>query len=157
MNIVPQTPVDEYSSGQDDTSEIPPMPSSGLIDPTSGFGMGGQSNLGYLAQQSADLVKWELESQDVIEELGHFMRGEFYDLEKGKWLSTGKFLMSDEGVRAFITRLRSRFHKGIILSNFNEGEIRENMFRIHMEVLAFLYQDWDKYNISLSDCSLLRY
>ena len=139
-----------YDVGQVQEVEQPqyPVQQYPTQDPNM-FGVG--SSLGYIAQQSADLVKWELDLQEISEKIIHFLRGEFYDLKRGEWIKKGKEMISQEGAEALITRLYPFLHKGIILSNFNEGEVRKNMFRVHIEIINFLYLEGQNFEINVSD------
>jgi hypothetical protein len=109
-------------------------------------GFGGL-NLPMMAQQSAELVRWQLELNDVCDDIEHFLRGDV--LVNGEWApERAARLMSEEGIKSFLTILRGRLHKGIILSNFSEKEILPIMYRIAKEVTNFIYLKHDAYNIA---------
>ena len=102
------------------------------------------------AQQSADLVKWELDLQDLTEEIEHHLRGEVYDIRTNAWQVRGKQLCNTEGIRTFVTMLRSRFHKGIILSNYTQAQVLQVMKRIDAETIRIIFMNWIKFEI---DCA----
>lgn len=122
-----------------------PMPAM-LPEPVQPEQFQGGLNIPMLAQQNADLIRWQLESGDVLITTENILRGNV--LVGGEWVQRGKPLMNDEGIRTFVgTVLGSRFHKGIILSNFKEEDIRRIMYDTETEVINLIAQKHSEFEI----------
>jgi len=105
----------------------------------------GGMSIPMLAQQNADLIRWQLELGDITDDIEHFLKGEFKS--EGEWKKGGKPLMNAEGIKSFVTLLRSRMHKGMILSNLEREDIRRMMHDIEYEIIGFIYLNAERYEI----------
>jgi len=116
------------------------------------------ASLAGMAAQQADLLRWQLDLNDVCEEIGHYLRGEF--LINNKWTKVGKAMMNEQGIRSIIQRIRPFVHKGIILGNVNEKEehkVTQVMKRISYEIRSFIYLKHEEYEIAREDFDAIRY
>lgn len=143
---------------EDQTEPVPQMP--GGQQDYSSFNAGGyfpDASMSTLAQQNADLVKWEIDIHDVIRNIEHYLRGEDWDESKKQWVKIGNRLCNEEGIRAFMNILFSRAHKGVILSYFKESDVKNLMKRIDIEVIDKVANDYRRYEIKNSDWTTVRY
>lgn len=102
-------------------------------------------SLPLLAQQSADLMKWVNEPGDILEEVEHSLKGEFKI--NGEWKKCGKQLLTDDGIKDFIGKFRTRLNKNFILGNRDSKEIKQFMYEIETEIIFWIAENFDKHNI----------
>lgn len=102
-----------------------------------------------VAQQNADLVRWQLDSEDLLVKIENMLRGNVWTGRE--WLKKGKQLMNDHGIRSFITFLSGFCHKGIITSIFTKDEIDARMKIIGDDIAEFMYLNSEEYAINLND------
>jgi hypothetical protein len=106
-----------------------------------------------VAQQNADLVKWQLDQEDVLTKIENLLRGNVWS-GKG-WEKKGKQLMNDIGIRVFLTQLSGFCHKGIITSIYSKEEIDARMKVVHRTVVDLIFLNWENFGIDQNDAKLI--
>lgn len=106
-------------------------------------------------QRSSDLMKWQLSTFDLIEDLEHDLKGERFDKEKNDWISTGSKFLNDEGVKAIMSILTARINKNTILSNLNEKEISRIMIDFSRDLIDLFFTNREDYEIKKEHLDLL--
>lgn len=115
--------------------------------PRGGDGYGMQ---GYPAQD-AGLTQWQLEPGDVIAEIEHYLKGEAWDSRKNKgnggWKVIHRPMLSKDGIKDLIFSLRMHMNKGVILSNFDDKEVKRLAKENRHFLEEFIFLNHKKYNI----------
>jgi hypothetical protein len=106
-----------------------------------------------VAQQNADLVKWQLDQEDILTKIENLLRGNVWTGHG--WEKKGKQLMNDRGIRTFITQLSGFCHKGIITSIYSKEEIDARMKVVHRTVTDIIYLNWEEFAIDQNDAKLI--
>lgn len=106
-------------------------------------------------QQSAELSKWELNPEDLIEKIKHTLAGEVFDPETKKWEEKGKRLMNDEGIRTIVTFLSAIIDKNTILSNYEKERVFEMCLFLSNTITNKIYINYKNFGIELSDLDLI--
>ena len=95
------------------------------------------------------LMKWQLEPNDIIEELEHYFKGELWT-NKG-WVSNPDMrLMNNKGVHKFLTILRGHLSKVISLSELNKYEINQIALECRQAVIDEIYYNHKEFEINKS-------
>lgn len=98
----------------------------------------------------SDLVKWELDSGDVIEEIKAYLLG-VRENDDGKLVRISEAMMSSEGVNKLISTVFGRTTKITILAELDMGKIMDTMRTVDANLSAFIYQNYDTFKISRAD------
>ncbi len=96
--------------------------------------------------QQDDFSKWRLQMDDIVEEVEHNLRGEYWHSTKKEWIPLGTQIMNDEGVVSITSTLRIFLNKVAFLSNFTEDDVINITKNIHKTIcidLLFNWQKWD--------------
>jgi len=104
-------------------------------------------------QQQESMIMYQLETQDILQEIENYLKAVEYDPETNKFIrkkdQDGKIIppiANDRGVNAIIDELKPRVHKGITLSNFSEEKIDVILWEVNQVVINMLeakYKDFD--------------
>ncbi len=80
-------------------------------------------------QKDPDLMRWQLATLDLIEEMKHELRCEMWDEKKQAWCRPADMepLVNEIGINGLIGFVTSMSNKNTILSNLNERDINDIM------------------------------
>jgi len=95
-------------------------------------------------KRSEETIRWQLSVEDLIETMQMLLAGMVYSERENKWKPLGIRLMNDKGIRTMVTVLSFHVNKNIMLSNFNNKEIRSMMERIHRAIASRISLSFDK-------------
>ncbi len=110
----------------------------------------------YAAQTSPDLIKWQLDPADIVEELMHSLKGEVWSTLHGKYVKRYKPMMNEKGLNNLMGFLSIEISKIKILSNYKEEDVlksSEEFNYILSDKLFIKYKEWE---IDFSDLSTIR-
>lgn len=96
--------------------------------------------------QSNDLVKWQLTTYDLLDEIEHRLRGEVFNHKEGKYEKKFERLMTEEGINKIMNFLFSYVDKNSILTNFTMEDVRrlsKDARNALSELLAFNFVKWE--------------
>ena len=83
-------------------------------------------------QDEDNLIKWQLEVNDIIDTLYHLLRGDSIKIEKGNrvWKDCAKDQMplSEEGVQNVLREVYNYIQKNLLLSNYDKEQIDMRVF-----------------------------
>ena len=109
--------------------------------------------------RDAELTKWQLSPEEIVEKLEHDLKGEIpkwdKETETWTWKQVGKKLMNDNGVKMIITLVFSHIGKNTILSTLKTNEIASVMKLLHKHLTLHLSDKWKEYEIDKSDLTLI--
>ena len=104
-------------------------------------------NLGFNPQQIQDAFMKSIEPLPVIEELQHYLRGDYWDDDLDKWINYKEArLMNDKGVKIIISLLRSYLNSNIVQGNLTMKQINMIMRGVCFTVVTNIrdnYIDWE--------------
>lgn len=106
-------------------------------------------------QRSSDLMRWQLSTSDLIEDLEHDLKGETFNRETNQWVIGKTRFVNDEGVKAIMSILTARINKNTILSNLNENEISRIMIDFSRDLIDLFFMRREEYDISKEHLDLL--
>lgn len=105
-------------------------------------------------QVKSDLIRWQLDAKDILEEFQHKMRGEVwsYTDANGKevYKPEGKALMNEEGINSIMSLISARLSKVFIMSNFNDKDINSIMLVFSYEIITLFYNKYTNFGIEKS-------
>jgi len=107
----------------------------------------------------AGLIKWQLESEDILERTYYWLQGlELVQNEKGEWeyQRLSKRYCNKEGASAIISMLSMYLNKTITLSNFSEKRINAIMLELGNSFISFLAYWQPKYEIDPGDLNVIK-
>jgi plasmid maintenance system killer protein len=102
-------------------------------------------SIGGLAQQYPDLIRWQLDSEDILIKIENLLRGNVWTGKQ--WEKKGERLMNDKGIRVFLTELSGFVHKGLITSIYREEDIKLRMLSIGKTINDLIYIKWEEFEI----------
>ena len=100
--------------------------------------------------QPSEFYKWGLEIEDVVDNLEHNLRGEFWDKTVKKWVKKGIILMNDKGINFISTLVRSRLGRHIAMSDLEEEDVRRIALEVCSDVADVLEDKWREFGVELS-------
>ncbi len=100
---------------------------------------------------SQNLVEYQLETQEALEKIEHFLKGDmiFYNQETQEVsykTNTNKdiILLNEYGVNFIMSILNGYFHKGVFLGNLEDQRIYGIMADIATEIRKFVFCNYEK-------------
>jgi len=103
--------------------------------------------------KDASLTRWQLESEDILENLEHDLRGERWFVDKtghGSWNKedeTHEPFLNEKGVKAIINILKPIVNKNTFLTNYSEERVNDLLFFISNKITRTLYCNYDEFEI----------
>jgi len=105
---------------------------------------------------SENLVMWQLQSQEIIEDISHQLKGEVFDFVKKKWVIKGTPLMNDDGIASLATTILGVVNRNIILSGLEEEEIRNFTLDQDFDTIDDVTLNFDSYGMKENDVIMSR-
>jgi hypothetical protein len=101
----------------------------------------------------ADLTRWQETTEDIILELEHDLRREYYDEKEKEYKSAAgvKPRINEIGLRDIVSEVRSRLNKVCFLSNLDEEDIAGIVFRLNVEILKKLCYNSKEWHVEIVD------
>lgn len=100
-------------------------------------------------KKDSDLMKWQLATIDLIEEIKHELACEIYNTETDTWVrSTGVTpLVNEMGINSLIGFVSGLANKNTILSNLSEKDVNVIMQNLCDRLAEHLFLNWEDYKI----------
>ncbi len=104
-------------------------------------------------QRDGNLVQFQLESEDILEKIEHFLKGDkikeadgeiFYETQKNDDL----VILNEYGVNSIMQILGNYVNKNTNLSYYDEERINEILGDLGDEVAAFLFCNYEKMGLT---------
>src|SRR3990167_61187 len=92
-----------------------------------------------------DLLKWQQDLFDEVDQLKHDLNGEV--LTNEGWVQVHKPLLNDAGVQMIETAIRPLFSRNLINSNFTEERALQILKDTHNDIKDNLVYNYDKYDV----------
>lgn len=104
-----------------------------------------------------DLMKWQLATFDLIEEMKHELRCEMWNEEKKAWLRPEKMLplVNEIGINGLMGFVTSMANKNTILSNLKENDINEIMMVLCDRIADHMFLNWQEYKITKENMDMV--
>ena len=93
-------------------------------------------------------LRWQFDIEDIVEEIGHSLKGSHRD-SKGEWQDVADMqLMNDRGVAKMMILFRSHIGKLFLLGNFTEENENQLMFDYVTAIEEDLFYHYIDYEIN---------
>lgn len=107
-------------------------------------------------EQDANLVKWQLDIGEELERIEHLLRKQVpkYDEDGNKYFEDPKEedqLFNNEGVNEVLGILTNYINKNIILSNFDEDEVKVRVKQFSRTFSNFIFLNYQKFGMNTPD------
>ena len=108
-------------------------------------------------KKDPDLMKWQLATLDLIEEIKHELRCETYDEKLSQWIKQKGVepLVNDIGINGLVGFVSGLANKNTILSNLNEKDIYEIMIVLCDRIADHIFLNREKYAIKRDDMDMV--
>jgi len=121
-----------------------------------------QTKLMQLMQQqriNENMIIWQLDPKEIIEEIEHYLRGERLGLDpktkKRAWEKWGDAMLPEEGIKAVVTELRARLNKVVVLSNLDDASVKRMAMDCRLGIARLLFMKCKDWKIDYSYLSLI--
>ena len=106
----------------------------------------------------ANVVAMQLDSSEIMRDVEHYLRSEYYNEKKGAWeiKPGGRPLINDTGINNLMALVRGHLDKNMALTYFTE----EQIFNIIMRPLAInlvfnIRNHWEDYDLDKANADLV--
>lgn len=115
--------------------------------------MGAVSNSSFNQQKDGNLIQFQLEADDILEKIEHFLKGDkikendgeiYYEEQKNKDL----IILNEYGVNSVMQILGNYVNKNTNLSYYDEERIYEIMGDLGDELAAFIFCNYEKMGLT---------
>lgn len=104
-------------------------------------------------QQKQNLVEWQLDFRQELEDFEHFLRSDVLQRDnKGNeyWIrnpDANQIIMNDRGVNEILKQIRTFLNKNNVLSNYSADEIRDRIRRLGHALRKLIYRNMEDYGL----------
>ena len=117
--------------------------------PTSMQYAGQPVNSAFGFAQQDNLIKWQLELDNILERIEHILRGDILFSENGKtgWKKNPdhtQWILNEYGVNEIMRVLSSYLNRNTILSDYTEEEIREKVLDFGLEMNDLIFTKYEE-------------
>ncbi len=102
-----------------------------------------------------NLALWELNPQDVLDQLEHYYKGEAFDVKEQKWVKKFSGYLNDESAAKLINFLSSYVNKINFLNDYEEKEISHRAWQARIAVANWLRFNYKKEKIDKRNFDLI--
>lgn len=115
-------------------------------------------------RDDSDFSMWRLDINEIAIELEHDLKGEYWDPEhvdnkipnqKGGWVKRGTALLNDDGVKTVTSIIKSVVNRNLILSKFDDTDIREIRLELNIAMSTNLFFNHEPFKIKKSHLSII--
>lgn len=99
------------------------------------------------AMMSDSLVQWQLDPEQIKEDIVHQLKGEVFDYKDKKWIRQGNPLLNEKGVNGIATILLSVINRNILLSSLDDEDIRKFVIEVANNLTDDLTVNYEEYGI----------
>ena len=110
----------------------------------------------FAIKPSEDLIKLQLEMNDILEKAEHVLKGDIVKFEDGNLIwAKNPFpennTLNDDGVQLIMKTLSMYLNRNTILSDYDPQEIREKVYDFGREVNALIFMKYEEMGINTED------
>jgi len=89
----------------------------------------------------------EINPKKIMDDIEHYLTGEIFDLETGKYIRKFKPIMNKEGINTFLFIANGVINQIVTLSNFEDDEIRKLAVYIMERAIPVISLNWKEYGV----------
>ncbi len=119
-----------------------------------------RTNEGYarsmMQQADSSVLIYQLQTDDVLEELENRLKGLFYDANTGKYEKKGKQIINEEGILVLMTLVGLELNKTKILSYYEDEDVRIKSKEFEDNIIDILKSKYKEWNIDINFLSAIR-
>lgn len=115
-----------------------------------------------LAQQSkidSDLMKWQLNPDDILLEIEYDLKGYYYDAKEQQWKEPedGKFKpqINNDGLRLLLSAVRSHINKVTFMTDFDIDDIMIMCRDLEMDIIKVLVVNLEEFEVDMFNLDLM--
>lgn len=108
-----------------------------------------------LSPQKEDLMRWQLDSLDIIQDIEHDLRGDVWDEKKNEWIVSDDPRINEKGIRELISFIKLRVNKNVFLTDLSDKEINNIMINFRLDLVDLLYEKYRDYGIRKENLSTI--
>jgi len=103
-----------------------------------------------------NLIKWQLELEDILEKARHILREDVIIIENGNIIwkphpNQEKRIFNDEGVNEFLRVLTMYVNRNTILSNYEPQEIKDKVYDFGKEVNDLIFMKYENLGMNTEE------
>ncbi len=123
--------------------------------------MGQQASRFGSTKQDEDLIRWQLELDNILERVEHLLRGDLLNFDQGGNLIWTKpedqddVLFNENGVQEILRMLSLYLNRNTILSNYDEETINYKVYDFGMELIDLIFMKYEQ--MGLDDKQKIKY
>lgn len=108
-------------------------------------------------KQDPDLTKWQLSPEDIISELKHDLRGEFYDKDAKQWLrySNSEPMLNEAGINAVISVVKLYVNRNSILTDLDEYMVESITKNVNVDIAKLFFNKYKEFKIDKNYLTIL--
>ena len=102
-----------------------------------------------------DFFKYRIQSEDVLEEIEHKLKGEVFDFQKKEWVVKYGRWCNDDGVNIILAEIYDYANKNVYLGNLDRDQINFKCNKLKRQLARLLFNKYTIYEINKTKRSLL--
>lgn len=104
----------------------------------------------------AGLLRWELDTADIVVFLEHSLRGDVWNEQVGAWEEGhGLRLLNDDGIKYIITIVLFHVNKATFLSNITDADVEKICSHLHIALSKALFINYENFEIKPEHLEML--
>lgn len=164
VNLTPQDVVDLRQKGYSDKQIQQAISELEKEDLQKGINPLGQKDPRSFAQQSAfgskpysdDIVKWQLELNDILERAEHILRGDVVEFKQGHLIwgknpNPRENCLNEFGVKLIMQVLANYINRNTILSDYEQDEINYKVYDLGRELNNLIFMKYEEMGMDTED------
>lgn len=109
------------------------------------------------AGMSSDLLRWQMNNADTVEEIEHWLKGEEWNHQEGKWERRRQMLVNEQGIAALMYVIKTYVDdKNAILGNLSDDHVNTITLNCAEDVIDLLETNWNVYGVRKEHLSMIK-
>lgn len=104
---------------------------------------------------SSDVIRYQLDSSDIIELIEHYLKGEVWDHSKEQYIKKFEPIVNENGFNSIMNFLVSRVNRIFSTTNIDEKEIYMMIRTLRFDLIDLLEMNWKNFGLKKSNLSPL--
>ena len=102
-----------------------------------------------------ELLRYILDSDQVVEEIGHKLRGEVYDPHTEKFVQKYDAMMNDKGVNSVMNILNSHMTKNFKTAVLDTDSINQMCKEMRYNIIMIFFEKYKEFGIDKSNLNII--
>jgi len=110
----------------------------------------------FTVNQNDNLIKWQLELNDILERADHILRGDIIEFKEGhllwvKNINTKENALNEQGVQLIMKALSNYVNRNTILSDYTEQQIAFKVYDFGRELNNLIFMKYEEMGMDTED------